>query len=246
MKKLVIMMAIVVAMSGSAMAAIIVDSFDVGPQYVSAGGGGIYGTPYVGAGVLGGQRDIYCRNASSQIARLDINGGNVSAPGEVLSTAPNGGGALRIIGWGQSNNGEANWGANTPLNLNLPDDATIEVDVAEVISNHNDPNGNYPQIRLFFNGGANRAEYKLGLGTVTAVPQTVVIPDLMAPDWSSAGSVTSADLDDIDGIRLFWYDSYETRITEVRINDGSAPPIPEPAGLGLIGLALLAVRRRRG
>jgi len=37
----------------------------------------------------------------------------------------------------------------------------------------------------------------------------------------------------------------EAGLCEVRFENVEAPPIPEPAGLGLVGLALLAVRRRR-
>ena len=219
----------------------IIDSFDEGPQYLNGHGTGVSDI-YIGTGPMGDERRIYCRNAhTSPDSILDINGHTSSAPGEVLASGPSA--ALRIIGWGQSNEGEADWSDGNPLNLDVPEDATIEVDVAEVIT----PWANYPQVRLFFDGGAKRAEYKLQLNAATAVPQTIVL-DLLAPDWSSA-PLTAADLSDVDGIRLHWYDGAQTRISEIRFVDPNAgpgdPTIPEPTGLGLIGLALLAVRRRR-
>ena len=235
MKKLIAVV-LMVLIAAPAMANILVDTFDQGPQYVAAGGSWV-GDTYTGPGPLGGTRVIWNRHSGSvpNGARLDINGGSVSNPGELLAT----GGAWRQTGWGEVTYEESVGTFGAELNLNLPDDAAIEVDVEEVIT----PWANYPQVKVFF-GSGNKAEYKLQLNTATSVFQMVSL-DLMSPDWAQNGSVTSADLDDVDGIMLRYYDGAETRISEIRINDGAAPAVPEPAGLGLVGLALLAVRKRR-
>jgi hypothetical protein len=127
------------------------------------------------------------------------------------------------------------------LNLDVPDDATIEVDVAEVIT----PWANYPMVQVFVNGGAEVFEYKLQLNAISAVPQTVVL-DLSNPD---VGTWNPGDLSDVDGVRLHWYDGAQTRITELRLVDPNAgpgdPTVPESTGLGLVGLALLVIRKRR-
>ena len=57
----------------------------------------------------------------------------------------------------------------------------------------------------------------------------------------------------VDGVRLYgraagqaaWNGQGFVRVQEIEVYAAAGAPIPEPAGLGLIGLALLAVRRRR-
>ncbi len=60
------------------------------------------------------------------------------------------------------------------------------------------------------------------------------------------GGVTSTAVDwDTHQLYVLEYDSKDARIHVFTFEGPVTPPIPEPAGLGLVGLALLAIRKRR-
>lgn len=227
MKELVAMM-LMVLIATPAMANIIIDSFDVNTHeaYYNAGGG-VQISTYAGVGPIGGERVLRAfnnHNNNRARVKVDATAGTCEIWGDTNA-------ANRSINWGQTNSGDAS--GTVELNLDLTSALALEIDFVSLAANTT------PSIYLRTNyGEGSQADFSVSPAlTASGSPFTVSIP---LGDFG----MTAADLADVDGIRLWSYDSAHAFMDEWRITEAGAV-VPEPGGLGLIGLALLAVRRRR-
>jgi len=219
MKKLMMIMAMaaVIGMAGSADAALVFDSFTADAQYVSAPGVGGTSGYATGAGVYGGGRRVIGLYNEGTV-EVDITTGTY------------------IATWADPSYQELNYGCSRyngvtydhPMNLDL----TGSTGITFVVDAYTG---------VFEERWYVRTNVE-GTPTVHSVAGHVTGVGINTIPWASfdGGAINLADVD------AFSSYVYGVTISEIRIEGLSgAAPIPEPAGLGLIGLALLAVRRRR-
>jgi len=211
-----------------ALSDIIIDSFDQGSHeaYFPSGGAPVINT-YTGTGPIGGERVLRAyNNHTNNWSRV-----KVDATAETLEFASGSNAGNRSVNWGQTNSSDAS--GTVELNLDLTSALALEIDFVSLAANMT------PNIHLRTNyGEGTQADFSSSPSlTASATPFTVSIP------LSSFG-MGAADLADVDGVRVWSYTGTQAYMDEWRITE-AGPVIPEPAGLGLIGVALLAMRRRR-
>jgi len=114
--------------------------------------------------------------------------------------------------------------------------ARLELDVAGAVSEDN----------VLYLINANVAELDLDAdNTVLAckVGGTLVAGEVTGGTWLPAGDYTSTTADP-PGVTLSDYFDFGNSTLTV-LNEGLPRPVPEPAGLGLIGIALLGLKKKR-
>ncbi len=98
--------------------------------------------------------------------------------------------------------------------------------------------------------------YTWGAGTTVTVTRVGMGANNITMTWDGTRdgvpyfrSITGSSTDAVTGIGLLFGDvagwAYGAAVTDLVEWTGTGNPVPEPAGLGLVGMALLALRRRR-
>jgi len=253
MKKLMAVIAMMALVCSGAAQAELIDTFDSGPFSDTRSGNPAAGTSvynnHSDAGILGGARQTHMRDGHS---------GTVGDPtislavDDVAGTLKSWGGATAPDMWTAYGSAITAGGGGTPVNLDLAKllTDTLQVDVVQgTAAGRGDGMVSVGLLCGTDGGGGGgwfwNTAYKAAVGGETA---SFLL--------SSFGAITAQDAADIEGIKMnvttvhgspFLAEVDAYTIGEIRFGDpaGDEEPIPEPAGLGLVGLALLAVRRRR-
>ena len=235
----------------------LIDTFDAGGYEINESGNPAASGPnqynFADAGIIGGSRQMYARDGHSGTIgnptafTLDDAAGTLEWWGG--ATAPD----IKVHYGSAINSDWPGWATQphqvatgTPVDLNLS--KIIGIDNIQIDVVQGTPAGR--------DDGRLTVTLFTGAGRVSWTSPSQEVAGTTIIELSDFAGITAAHVADIDGIRVQSSASYSGAptakgegiiISEVRFGDpaGTGPVVPEPAGLGLVGLALLAVRRRR-